>query len=146
MTTATNETITDPKAKELWDAVLEAVYSAEPEEGVECEWEECSHAWEDCDQDCVCEGDPLVASFHYLRDDNGDTITERISAAFEYSKDLSFSALPELVEDEASSDFRGYVNAVEDIDTAELVEAELIEEVSEWMEEWVAHSLESAAE
>lgn len=147
MTTETdvNAADVDPKVKELWDAVLEAVYSDTPEEGVDCEWEECGHAWEECDQDCVCEGDPLISSFHYIRDDNQEQISERISAAFGYSKSLPFSVLPILDEDEAAIDFRGYVNAIEDVETAELVDDDLIEEVSEWMEDWVASSLEDAA-
>jgi hypothetical protein len=145
MTTDTTETTTtDPKAQELWDAVVQAVYSDKPEEGVDCEWEECSHPWEQCNQDCVCEGDPLISSFHYLRDDNEDEISESISAAYSYSKDLPFAVLPVLDEDADAMDIRGYFNAVQDTEDAEVeLDDEDMGDVVEWMGQWLAYSQES---
>jgi hypothetical protein len=131
MTTEINETKSE--AKQLWDAVVDAVYNSHPEEGATCEWEECEGG-------CECEEGPMVSSYYYLRNDNDEQAVERLKAAYGYCRNIPFTELPELDEDEGSDDFPGYIMAAYDMQCLELADPDFIDPIVEWTQAWLEHA------
>jgi hypothetical protein len=131
MTTETTET--KVKAKQLWDAVVDAAYNPHPEEGAYCEWEECQEG-------CECEDGPMISSYHYFRHDNTEQLVELFRAAYEYCRNIPFGELPELDEDEGCEDFHGYVTAAYDMQCSERADDDFIDPIVDWTEEWLTYA------